>query len=272
MGWIKRRVYATPYAPQVRRVRCRRPGTSEALYETSDATAIAELEAALATSPSNGAYCMCIGTLIFDMEGGKEITLHHGISLRWKDSHGNHMLVRPDAVMDWLSARGMTFVREEYEEDERRRVESQKQEAQWLAALPASLKPFIDEMRQSGAGARPAWTAAVEAEFPDRVQRARAMLELFGSGVGPWSGYPSWEQVPQQLVLEEPFDVLFAAIGDDPNDRVCEGAARLFASWHFRKRKRELRSKISDELRLRLLVHVGTDPDKLRAVEGALDA
>lgn len=84
--------------------------------------------------------------------------------------------------------------------------------------------------------------------------------------------YPSSESVPQQLLLDEPFDVLVAAIGDDPDDRVCEGAARLFASWDFRKRKRELRSKISDELRCRLLAHVGTDPDKLRAVEGALEA
>jgi hypothetical protein len=215
---------------------------------------------------------MCIGTLVFEMEGGKDVTLHHGVSLRWKDSHGNHMLVRPDAVMDWLSARGMTFVRAEYEEDRRRGIESQKQQAQWLAALPASLKPFIDEMRQSGARSRPAWTAAVEAEFPDRVQRARAMLELYGSGSGPWSGYPSWEQVPQQLLLEEPLDVLFAAIGDDPDGRVCEGAARLFASWDFRKRKRRLRSTISEELRLRLLVHVGTDPEKLRALERALGA
>jgi hypothetical protein len=206
------------------------------------------------------------------MEGGKDITLHHGVSLGWKGSNGNHMLVRPEAVMDWLSARGMTFVREEYDEDERRGVESQKQQATWLAALPASLKPFADEMRQSGASSHPAWTAAVEAEFPDRVQRARAMLELFGSGVGPWSGYPSSEGVPQQLLLGEPLDVLFAAIGDEPSDRVCEGAARLFASWDFRKRTRELRSTISDELRLRLLVHVGTDPDKLRALERALGA
>ena len=63
MHWLKRRAYATSDASQVRRVRCRRPGEAEALYETSDAEAIAELEAALATSPSNGARCMCMGTL-----------------------------------------------------------------------------------------------------------------------------------------------------------------------------------------------------------------
>lgn len=240
------------------------------MYETSDPTSLAELQAALATNPSDGSRCMCMGTLVFEMEGGKDVVLHHGTSLRWDTSNGNHLLVRPDVVMDWLSARGMTFVRDEYEESERRVIESQKEQAQWLAVLPASLKPFFEEMRQTDANAHPAWTAAVELEFPDRVQRARAMLELFGSGVGPWSGYPSWEGVPAQLLLGEPLDVLFAAIGDDPGDRLYEGAARLFASWDFRKRRRELRSKISDELRLALLVHVADDPDELRALEGAL--
>jgi hypothetical protein len=54
-----------------------------------------------------------------------------------------------------------------------------------------------------------------------------------------------------------PFEVLLAAVGDAADDRIAEGAARLFAGWNFgRKRQnRRRRTALPAELKRRLLAH-----------------
>ena len=241
-------------------VRCRRPTETRVLYETTQHDEIAALARALEVEPAHGAYCMCIGTLVFKIDGAN-ITLHHGESLRWEGSGGNAQLATPDAIMDWLSARGMPFVREEYEAAKTRADEGAIEAERWIAAMPSSLVPFFEDMRQSGSSSEPEWTAAIEAQIPDRVERTRVMLDLYGSGVGRWSGYPSWETVPMQLVAMLPFEILIAAIGDAPPERTCAGAVRLICSWDFRKRRKKLVAKLSDAVRRRLLEHAQTLPD-----------
>lgn len=243
------------------RVRCRRPTDEAILYQTSNRADLDALAAALQTTPGHGEYCMCLGTLLFDFDGAQTITLHHGESLRWEGSNGNHPLVSPDAIMDWLSAHGITFVREEYEDARRRADESQAEAERWKAAMPSSLLPFFDDMRQSGGNSRPEWTAAIEAELPDPLVRARVLLELYGSGVGLWSGYPSWESVPAQWLIAMPRDLLLKAIGDAPSDRMCEGALRLLCSWDYRKQRKKLRDKMPAALRERLLAYAAKMSD-----------
>ena len=245
------------------RVRCRRPRETSAIYETAAPDDIRALVAALATTPGSGAYCMCFGTLVLELDGA-DVTLHHGESLRWDGSGGNQPLVDPDALMRWLSARGMDFVRAEYDESRERGNQTAIEAARWRAAMPASLLPFFDDMRSSGGSSRPEWTAAIEAEIPDRVARTRAMLELYGSGVGKWSGYPSWESVPLQLVVEQPYEIIVAAIGDAPSERCCEGALRLICSWDYRKRSKKLVAKLPAPVRERLLAHARSMPDENR--------
>ena len=101
------------------RVRVRRAGEAEVLFESVQADDLTTLGAALDAEASPYGLCMCIGTLDIDFERAgaspTTVTLHHGVSLRWKESKGNVNLRSPDAIMDWLSARGMPFVREEYE-------------------------------------------------------------------------------------------------------------------------------------------------------------
>lgn len=251
-------------------MRVRRPGESSILFDTADAGDMTTLGTALDAEVAPYGMCMCAGTLVFDVErvgaAPVAVTLHHGVSLRWNDSKGNVSLRSPDAIMDWLSARGMTFVREEYDESERRGEETAEQQRRWHDAMPVSLRPFLDDMRQSGAGSRPEWTAAVEQEFPDPITRAAVLLELYGSGVGPWSGFPSWESVPEELLLVMPIEVLLAAVGDASSPRMCEGAARLFCGWSFRKRRKQLR-RMPDELRRVMLEHVEWSGDESKIIQ-----
>ncbi len=225
------------------------------LYETTDPTEIASLAKTLQTGPDGVGHCMCFGTLVYEIEsaaGTRRISLHHGETLREEHAFDNVPLLSPDACMDWLSARGITFVREEYEEARRRGAEFKAHAARWRAALPSSLAPFFDEMG-SGRKPRPEWTAALASEYPDLKQRAVMLLRLFGSGAGPWSGYPAYEGVPEAFLLEMSLDVLLAAASDATDDRVTEGEARLFAGWEFGRQRRDDRAALPVELRRRLL-------------------
>src|SRR5262249_22989578 len=101
----------------------------------------------------------------------------------------------------------------------------------------------------------PEWAAALAAEYPDLRERATVLLRLFGSGEGQWSGYPSYEDVPEALLLKMPLDVLFAAAADASDDRVTEGAARLFAGWEVVRRRVFEPAALPADLKRRLLEH-----------------
>jgi hypothetical protein len=266
LGWLRKR-------PAVH-VRIRGVTSPTVYFETDDAAELAVLRRALAVEPGTGAICMCPGTLVIEIGDEPPLTLHHGESLRWAGSRGNEPLRDPDAAMDWLSAHGITFVREEHDAANQRADASQREDAAWKAAMPASLLPFFDAMRTSGASERPEWTAAIEAEHPDPTARARVLLALLGSSSSPWSGHPSYESVPAALLLRMPLPALLAAIGDATDDRIAAGAARLFSSWSFGRERKRDRARIPPELRAALIAVVerGGDPDKLDAARRALAA
>lgn len=248
------------------RVRCREPVEPEILYETEDRDEIAALAAALRTEPPSESrrYCMCLGTLVFEFEGPRPLvaTLHHGESLRWGGSGGDLTLLDPAAVMDWLSARGIGFVREQYEADRRRAEEDEARARRWRAVLPASMVPFFNGEWSEHLDFLPRLTAAIEAELPDPIERARVLLDLFGNEAVSWSSYPGYEGDAERLLLGFPLAVLLAAIGDAPDERRREGAARLFSSVEFGRQRAADLAKIPEELRQRLLAHVDASPDQ----------
>ena len=247
---------ATQAVAAATRIRVRPPGHASPVFETSDAAEIRAFAATLATKPSTTAFCVCAGTLLVELENCaiERLELHHGDSIRWDGSNGNLELVAPSDSMDWLSRRGMSIVRESFDASHAAEVQALDVGARWMAALPASLRPFFHEMRQSSE-LRSEWSAALATEIPDAVRRAEVLLELYASGAGPWSGYPSWERVPEQLLAETSIATLLDAIGIAPNAMRARGTLRLLSSRTFRERKRDLRKKLSPAVRDLLRAH-----------------
>jgi hypothetical protein len=239
-------------------IRTDQPGEPTVLYETTDPVEIASLAKALQIGPETVEQCRCSGTLVYEIEsasGIKRISLHHGVTLREESAFNDVALLSPDACMDWLSARGITFVREEYEENRRRDAELQANAERWRSALPASLASFFDDMTDWLGKPPREWTAALESEYPDLEQRAVMLFRLFGSGTGRWRRYPSYEGVAAALLLEIPLNVLVAAAEGSADDREIRGAARLFAGLEFRRQRGQDLLALPAQLKRRLLDH-----------------
>lgn len=97
---------------------------------------------------------------------------------------------------------------------------------------------------------------ALALEYPDPVTRARVLFEWYGQGEGPWSGYPAYEGVPEQCLLQLPLDALVeGALSEPRTEALLEGAARFFSGWNFGKHRKKDRRRIPVDLKSVLLAH-----------------
>jgi hypothetical protein len=131
-------------------------------------------------------------------------------------------------------------------------------EERWIAAMPASIRadftPNVYPVRPDEAKL----ARALVAQWPDTSERIRHLFRWYGSGAGPWSGYPEYETVAEHLLLAYPTRELVAAIDEAPDERLREGAARLFAGWDFRTLRPDDATLIPAPLKAALLRHVRT--------------
>ncbi len=236
------------------------------LLDTADKRSIQALRESLeiVEDPASFGQCMCIGDLAIELYDESELAatigLHHGRSIRWHAWKYDASLQDGLALLDWLADRGVAGPRDQYEAARRLSLEHEEAAARWQRSMPDCLESLWEHMREFGVDIEPMHQALEEAH-PDRTTRIVAIFEWFGSGMGPWSGYPSYERVPEQLLLKYATAELVVALTRDlPSATLLEGAARFFAGWEFRrKRKREL-AQIPPALKQKLLDHALTSP------------
>jgi hypothetical protein len=126
----------------------------------------------------------------------------------------------------------------------------------WLAAVPECLvstwEATLDQWESVNADVSVLADELI-ASIPEPAARIRSLLHWFGSGAGPWSGFPGYEEAPELLLLEEDLDVLIAvAQFIDLTPSQLEGAARLFGGWSFSKRYPDGAARLSESLKTRL--------------------
>lgn len=149
--------------------------------------------------------------------------------------------------------------------EESRKTENARNDAglkRFLAAMPAAIQPFweADANLRSGMflSGKPLeeLRAAFAVANPDRDAAIRALLVWFGSGAGQWSGFPGYEEIADQLLLDYPTDrIVAAAQAPDASDALLEGASRYFAGWYFSKRHPLDLARVPLSLKQRLLEH-----------------
>jgi len=140
-------------------------------------------------------------------------------------------------------------------------------ERRWHDSMPKSISQlWAGSLQHERASNMPLIRGALSEEYPDTEDRILALLSWYGSGAGPWSGFPSYEIVAEELLLDYPTEALVAPLERDGlTQSQTEGAARLFGGWTFSHRRSGELDKLPATLKRKLLEHSlkSTDPDKL---------
>lgn len=126
----------------------------------------------------------------------------------------------------------------------------------WRAGMPSSVRPLWNDQFMGGGDDLRGLRAALSKEYPKTPDRIRALLGWYGSGSGPWSGFPSYKAVAQELLFDFKTDEVIGAVaGHDLSEAQLEGAARFFADWEFGQRRPKDQDRLPPDLRQRLLAH-----------------
>ena len=222
-------------------------------------------------------YCACLGTPVVRLFSGKtelaEVTNHHGVSVRCSLWDGNAGLRDPEKWVRWFSERGMPKPGQALERSKTEQEKSRESYKRWLAAVPASLRPLWPDTGPSYDEAdKDALYAALCREFPDDRLRVLVLFGLFGSGRGPWSGYPAYDSRAEELLLRLPTSILIAAAeSPDLSEAQLEGAARLFAGYDFWKLRPRDAAKLPKALKQKLLAQAlkSAHPDNIERAQSA---
>jgi hypothetical protein len=263
------------------------------IYSSTKPEEIAELREAIRTgSPSNWPRCACIppwGIELF--KHGKElgtIYIQENLTVGFSGWTGDAGPVSTEKLLRWFDRRGISEIRQFRDDIMAREKAYEIESKRWLEALPPEVQPLwtklmseSDLWRTSGyadAEAINTLAWAFQRNLPDSNRRIRALFAWFGSGAGPWSGFPAYEVAPVKLlVLETPKRLVGALMIAPPTDQEAEGAVRFFTSYEYQvafgRFPRELRpmalvpAYLKKEL-LECILKTG-DSDKIRAARAA---
>lgn len=109
-------------------------------------------------------------------------------------------------------------------------------------------------------------------QVPDKDVRILLLFSWFGSGAGPWSGFPAYERIAEDMLLGySTADLLSAIANRELTVPQTEGVARLFGGWQFYNRRPNDLKLLPAELKARLLWHSlqSDDKDKLDRAQHA---
>jgi hypothetical protein len=256
--------------------------------DITDAVDLLDLAACLRiVEPHERSHCMCLGSQwleILGPEGRRALlTLHHGTRLRWEGTWNSDAdLVNPHELQAKLAELGLDEPLREARRSEQRAREAEVALARWRAAMPPSLERFwevfVDGERFWAPGAVagdetvPLAEHALRRGTLDEGHAVRALLRWYGSGIGPWSGFPSYEESARVLLWRFSTDAIVRAIDDQPlTDEQLSGAARYFGDRDFQEHRHRDVALVPPDLRTRLLAHVEATgiEDNLATLQGA---
>lgn len=278
--------------------------SKKVLLDSHDIETIKSLGKALSIDEDRPCQEMSIGGPTIElMHDKKKLALlvyqHGGNAIRWENNwHLDAPLRSSRQLVDWFAERGITgpSVAIENELKDKRRTAADLQK--WLMSMPACLRPSTGLIVVPGMtdllifsplpGKKLPNTAIpitaderikhvmseLDAEFNDPHVKILALLQWYASGVGVWTGFPSYEEMPAELLLTIPTQTIIDALHmKTVSEPEIEGAARYFASQIFRVSRPQDLKLLDTQLRTTLLQHCmkSEDQDKRYRAECAFN-
>jgi hypothetical protein len=231
--------------------------------------------------PEEWFRCACIPSLEIrlsrkDKEIGTILVYPDGLPIGFEPWSSDARISDREKWLAWFDARKIPGPRRGIEEAEVREKTDQANEARWTGAMPASLRPIwpgiVEQMAPGQDTETKILDQALAKEFPERRDRILALISWYGAGTGPWSGYPMYESVPEEMLLEYPTSELLTAIQSSPlSEQQIEGASRLFGGWDFNQRRPRDNAFIPASLKQAFLQHclLSKDEDKVGRARSA---
>lgn len=190
---------------------------------------------------------------------------------------GNTVIADQEKWLRWFDDRNMPMVRKERDHAVESEKKNAEDEARWYAAMPKGIKESVEEQRYrlyglSSPKLNKSVLSILEKEYPEKSERIFALLNWFGSGAGPWSGYPSYESIAEDYLLLFTTQDILAALNDrKPDASHLEGASRLFAGWKYSKFRAKELDLIPKKMRKILLDQAlkSGDEDKIELAKAA---
>ena len=203
-------------------------------------------------------HCMCLGDWGIELfEGDARLTtvgLHHGRSIRIDGRASDELLRDGEGLLRLLADQGLKEPLAAFEEDRQAADRSAQARKRWLRATPEPLREMLSVLEGDSGG------RLLRAGDPDlrealaRLEAAdedvtHALLNWYAAGMGPWSGYPSYEGVACALLPELGAERVVQAAEAARGEGELFAAARFIARWDAPPKERRL---VSDALAARL--------------------
>jgi len=239
------------------------------VFATASRADLVSFGKAFEIQPSEPFHCMCVGELVIELRGGgsllAELTLHHGKSIRWGGWSSDVLLKNGRSAVEWLAEHGVEQPLRNFEADESLRNVAAEARSKWQAAMPPCLSKFLPRLTNDffpfGATAAELREIdqALEAAYGSEEEIAIHLLDWFGHGEGPWSGYPAYEHIAEKLLLRHPSSVIVRSLNARQlTGEQVEAAARLFSSLSFFKERQADLKSIPPQLMASLASHMQT--------------
>lgn len=183
------------------------------------------------------------------------LTNHHGTSVRCPLWDTDVVIEDVYKWISWFDARGINFIGDEVEEarafEKKRR---QKEWEQWQGSAPEVLQPLFHSLPQSYGSFNISSLRKMHIDaITDKHKRILSLLNWYGSGAGPWIEYPSYETLPEKMLLYySTKNILEAISSTDLSSAQLEGTARLFCGDSFNLNRPQELNELSLELRQQL--------------------
>lgn len=229
--------------------------TNEIVHMISDPHQIQHLQALMEIDERmTGFHCMCLGDYAIELHAQHEIKatigFHHGVSIWYDNWNGDALLAKNTELLNYLASLGFTKPLDDLLEDEKRRQEDQEAQKKWMLQAPKCFETYWMQILDPFTANY--WEGLLhdfETEEPDLFGRIRKMLMLYGSSGSPWSGYPSYEDVPRKILDTFPLQqIIEAYVSSDKNDLLQLGLGRYFCSFEFKKKWRKHLPKIPNDI------------------------
>jgi hypothetical protein len=235
----------------------------EKLIEIVSLDKIKELGQKLEIEKRQCGHLLDDGSIIFDFtlnnDTTQQIEFLDFSQIRWKDKWKNDPYLKDHVeLLKWLYKNDIIEPLNTYNElvkkEEKEIQEYEIKLENWEKIAPKEILKAIEE---GYAYKYDKVYLELKKEFPDERYLILNLFRLYGCGLGVWSGFPSYESIPEGILLELSIDSLIEI--EDISKLTQEqihGMARFFSGSDFSKKRKKDKDKIPLKLKNLILDHL----------------